>query len=234
MPPSEAARVGPPSDAAAGAQEFALISRPCSSFAITSEPLTQARNASVPSRALASDDAERRYGALPELTWEAYSWFLAKGVSPAALIYPETLRRTRVSVHCDDPFFDFVEDDGEDEEDAIIFLARDDEGFPSDLVAWTCGSRRLSTHWGAVSVLGADDIVAPRVTPEGALVVHRTPLGWLRAGREGVVVVEARRAAQLLRDFGPLAGEDEAHGCELRELFRRQEPRIYVPERRLA
>jgi hypothetical protein len=64
--------------------------------------------------------------------------------------------------------------------------------------------------------------------------VHRTPLGWLRAGREGVVVVEARRAAQLLRDFGPLAGEDEAHGRELRELFRRQEPRIYVPERRLA
>ena len=58
--------------------------------------------------------------------------------------------------------FDFVEDDGEDEEDAIIFLARDDEGVPSDLVARTCGSRRLSTHWGAVSVLGGDDIVAPR------------------------------------------------------------------------
>jgi hypothetical protein len=234
MPPSEAARAGPRSDAAAGAQEFALISRPCSSFAIASEPLTQTRNASVPSRALASDDSERRYGALPELTWEAYSWFLAKGISPAALIHPETLRRTRVSVHKDDPFFDFVDNDGEDGEDALIFLARDDEGFPSDLIAWTCGSRRLSAHWGAVSVLGADDIFAPRLTPERALLVHRTPLGWLRAGREGVVIVEAHFASQFLRDFGPLAGEDEAHGRELRQLFRRQEPRIYVPERRAA
>ncbi len=72
--------------------------------------------------------------------------------------------------------FDFVEDDGEDEEDAIIFLARDDEGVPSDLVARTCGSRRLSTHWGAVSVLGGDDIVAPRVTPEVALVVNLVAL----------------------------------------------------------
>ena len=79
---------------------------------------------------------------------------------------------------------------------------------------------------------GADDILAPLLNRERALPVHRTPLGWLKAGREGVVMVETHRAVQLLRDFGPLAAEDEAHGRRLRELFRKQEPRIYVPERR--
>jgi hypothetical protein len=176
MVSSEAARASARGDAG-GSQEFAGIEGQYSSFANTIGFSTQASSAAVPSRALASHDAEKRYSALPELTWEAFSWFLAKGVPSAALIYPETLRLARVSVHSDDPFFDFAEDDGEDGEDAIIFLARDDTGFPSDLIAWTCGSRRLAAHWGALCVLGADDILAPRLTPEGVLLVHRTPLG---------------------------------------------------------
>jgi hypothetical protein len=232
--PSEALRATPRSDAADGPRKLARIGRQRGSVATTSESLIQARRAAVPSRAIASDDASRHYAILPELTWEAFSWFLGKRVPSASLIYPETPRRARVSVHGGEPFFDFAENDGEDGEDAIIFLARDDEGSPSDLIAWTRLSRRLAAHWGAVSVLGADDVIAPRLTPEGALLVHRTPLGWLRAERQGVVVVEARGAASLLSDFGPLAGEDEAHGRELRQLFRRTEPKIYVPERRAA
>jgi hypothetical protein len=234
MQSSEASRASPRSDAVASPRKLARIGRQCGSVATTSEALVQARSTAVPSRALASDDAERRYRSLPELTWNAFSWFLAKGVSPEALVYPETLRRMRVLVHGDAPFFDFAEDDGEGGETAIIFLARDDEGFASDLIAWACRSNQLAAHWGALSVLGADDVLAPRLTPEGALLVHRTPLGWLRAGRQGVVVVGARGAASLLRDFGPLTGEDEAHGRELRQFFRQTEPKIYVPDRSAA
>jgi hypothetical protein len=230
----EASRASPRSDAAASPQNIARIGRQCGSFATTSEALVQARSPAVLSRARASDDVERRCRSLPELTWQTFSWFLAKGAPSAALVYPEMTRRSRVSYHRESPFFDFVEDDGEDEENAIVFLAREGGGRAGDLIAWTPRSGRLAAHWGPVSVLGTDDILTPRLTCEGALLVHRTPLGWLRAGRQGVVVVEARGAALVLRDFGPLAGEDEAHGRELRQLFRQTEPKIYVPDRRAA
>jgi hypothetical protein len=61
-------------------------------------------------------------------------------------------------------------------------------------------------------------------------------MNWLKAGREGVVIIEANRAILELRDFGPLAVEDEAHSHELRALFRKREPEIFVPnaERRAA
>jgi hypothetical protein len=192
------------------------------------------RRLKVVSSRAAAEDAIARFEALPELTWKTFSWLLGKGVPSAALIFPETLRRARVMFHHDQPFFDFAEDHGEDGEDAIVILARDDEGFPCDLAAWGCRSRRLAARWGAASLLGAEDILAPRLTPEAALPVHRTPLGWLASGRAGVVIIEARRAAIVLRDFGPLAGEDEEHGHSLRSLFRHNEPHIYVPERSAA
>ena len=171
---------------------------------------------------------------LSEITWEIFAWFLRQGVPSPALLYPELPRRARVVFHEDQPFFDLAEDVGEDGVDALIFLARDDLGDCCDLVAWNSSRRKIASWFGAAALLGADDILAPRLTPEGALPIYRTPLEWLRAGREGVVIVEACRAALELRDFGPLAAEDQIHGLELQRLFRRTEPEIYVPERRAA
>ena len=128
------------------------------------------------------------------------------------------------------PFFDFADDVGGERVDALIFLPRNDLGNPCDLTAWTSTRLKLASWFGAAALLGADDILAPRLTIEGALQVHRTPLGWLRAGRDGVVIIDPRRATVELRDFGPLADEDQAHGLELQQLLRRMEPKIYVPE----
>ncbi len=182
----------------------------------------------------AAEDALSRFAGLPEITWTTFEWFLSNGVPATALVYPELPRRARVSFHRDQPFFDFADDVGEEGEDAVIFLCRNIDGDEADLVAWGCGSRQLAAHWGAVDVLGAEGILAPRLTLEAALPVHRTPLDWLKAERQGVVIIGAMRAAVALRDFGPLAAEDEAHGRELEEIFRQTAPVIYVPERRLA
>jgi hypothetical protein len=188
------------------------------------------------SRKTAAEDAEVRFEAVQDIRWPTFEWFLRQGVPSPALVYPEMPRRARVILYDDRPVFDFADDVGDDDAgvDAMIFLARDDLGGPCDLVAWTFGRRKLASWYSAAALLGAEDIRVPRLTPEGALPVHRTPLGWLKAEREGVVIIEERRGALELRDFGPLAAEDEAHGLELQMLFRNREPQIYVPERRAA
>ena len=90
-------------------------------------------------------------------------------------------------------------------------------------------NRSTSSHWrqgfvgswlGRVGLLGEEQLDGPRL---GApLQVHPDPLAWLRAGRDGVVIVDPVRAAPMLRDAGPLEvasfGERRSllppHACE--------------------
>jgi hypothetical protein len=186
---------------------------------------------SFPSRAWAADEAEGLFDSLPYPSLEVLSCLRGRGVSADALCEPELPRMARVRFN--GSFFDFVEA-GDGGGEALVFLARDDIGKPADLVAWSHRHKGLAPHFGAVGVLGANDILAPRLTAEAALAVHRTPFEWLLAERCGVVILDPDRAAIELRDFGPFAAQDEQHGLMLRALFRTREPRIYVPERRAA
>ena len=84
----------------------------------------------------------------------------------------------------------------------FIFLARDDEGDPYDLVAWSPQANRIGAWYGAAPLLGADMLYAPRLDPEGAFQVFEEPLAWLLEERAGVVIVDPRA---LLRSFAPLS-----------------------------
>ena len=159
-------------------------------------------SAPVISRTLAGLDAEARFRELPDVQWPAIDWLLRNGVPSPAIVCPDLPRRAQAVFHPDLPLFDLAEDVGEEGVEALAFLARDDLGDPSDIVAWSCRYGRLAAYFGACSVLGEDEILAPRLTPEAALSIHRTPLEWLRSGREGVVVLSAERAAIALRDVG--------------------------------
>jgi hypothetical protein len=183
-----------------------------------------------------TDDVEARFDQLPEIPWITFQWLMKRGVPPQALMHPELPKRARVVFLEGLPYFDLAEDVGEDGVDALIFFARNDLGEPCDMVAWALSPKRLASWYGVVAVLGADDILAPRMTSRGVLMIHRTPLNWLRAERSGVVIIEPNKAVLELRDLGPLAAEDEAHGHELRALFRKREPEFFVPnvERRTA
>lgn len=186
------------------------------------------------SRSSAAADAVTRFEHLPELKWPTFEWLVRQGVPISALVHPETLRRARVVFHADTPLFDFAEDVGEDGVTALIFLARDETDGVADLVAWTVSPSRLARHWGAVSMLGSECVLAPRFTEKDALPVFREPLAWLRAGRFGVVPIAPRQAVLEIRDFGPFAAEDEAYGQELREVIKSGSPKIYIPQRRAA
>ncbi len=188
----------------------------------------------LPSRAWTGSEVLAQFKSLPDIDWSIYSWLLRQGVPSSALVHPETPRRASVVFHTDQPLFDFAEDTGDDKCEALVVLARDDMGEPADLVAWSCRLQKLAGLFGSMSMLGADDVLAPRLNAELALPIHRTALEWLQAGREGVVFLAPERAVIELRDFGPFVVEDVEHGRELRHLFRSREPQIFLPKMRAA
>ncbi len=183
-------------------------------------------NAFFPRSSIA-EDVEERFVDLPDMRWETFAWFLAKGVPSPALVHPELPKIARVTFS--GGHFDFGDDDGNDGVDAMILLARNAMGEAADLVAWTLSPRRCAAHWGVVSLLGEESIYAVRLDPSGALPVHRTAFGWLKAERSGVVILEPKRAALALFSSGPFATEDNDHARELRGLFGRYVPRVIVP-----
>ena len=117
---------------------------------------------------------------------------------------------------------------------AMIFIVRNHIGDAIDLAAW--GPPRPLALWIARgSMLGSENLFGFRMR-EG-LEIHPTPLEWLRAGCQGVVIIEPQKSADLLRRAGPLQASSIAQGRTLRKLLDVKPPRILVPasaERRAA
>jgi hypothetical protein len=77
------------------------------------------------------------------------------------------------------------------------------------------------------ALLGEENLFAPRMT-EG-LLVHPSPMEWLRAGCNGVVVLDNAKAAPLLRRAEPLQASSMTHGRHLAQIMKVNPPRILVP-----
>ena len=123
--------------------------------------------------------------------------------------------------------FEFLEDGVR----AVIILARDEDGEPIDLVAWLPNEGWFAPWLGTVPLLGMQELAAPRLnTP---LPVYLEPGGWLRGGREGVTILDRKRAWLPLEGV-TIAAASVEHGVELRRILDRPKPRIVVssaPER---
>jgi hypothetical protein len=172
---------------------------------------------------------------LPALQWREFRRFLNRGVPSAALVFPEFPARARVVFFTDRPVFDFVEDlddegDQESAAAAFIFLARNELGEPCDLIAWQPVFARVAAWYGRASLLGLESLWAPRIAFDGALAIFETPLEWLTAGRQGVIIVNPERAAPLLREAEHLRAPNEKYGLYLRSLVTARPPRIVVPK----
>jgi hypothetical protein len=101
-----------------------------------------------------------------------------------------------------------------------------------DLCAWPVGSPdRFATCFGAAALLGADRVTNPATYYAGQhLQIYRTPLGWLRAGCAGAVILDpiaARFALSHAR--GPIAGEDLEHAKAIQKLTRFPAARVLAP-----
>jgi len=165
---------------------------------------------------------------LSRLEQRHMDWLKGEGVPISAMIEPDPILHARIAMQAG--FFDQVlpEEAGAD---AFVFLARDRDDQPADLVAWRPRAGAIARWCGRAALLGEDAVYGPRLAAEGALPIFSSPLGWLKAGRHGVVILDHHRAASFLEGLGPYQAEDEAHRAELRRLLTKPAPRILVPRR---
>ena len=102
----------------------------------------------------------------------------------------------------------------------------------ADLIAWCPKSGRIGTRLGHSLALGEDQIGFDGLGTTGLPIpVHRTPLGWLRVDRRGLVIADWDMAAYDLRGL-ILEAEDDAHRRDLARRLTPTPPRIVVPSHR--
>jgi hypothetical protein len=119
-------------------------------------------------------------------------WLLRQGISDAAL-WPISGATVRLdgSTFALDP----------DGERALIFRA-EDCGEVIDLIAWQPRTDKLASWRGIAFCLGDVDDIFNSATyfAGGALRVHETPLQWLRAERDGIMILRPDLAHAYLAD----------------------------------
>jgi hypothetical protein len=163
---------------------------------------------------------------------KAIDWFTGNGVSGPALA---TTMWGHLDFVCIDDVvwlprktFEFSRHKkAEETASACTFVVRDQFVEPLDIVAWQATTGRTATWLGRASLMGEDQLFAPRLA-EG-LQVHETPLEWFRERRAGVVVIDKARAAPKLREAAPLLAASFEHGKKIQEMLRVPPPRILVP-----
>lgn len=108
---------------------------------------------------------------------------------------------------------------------AFVMPAFDADGVMIDLVAWHPPSNRLGSSERAAGWLAGG-----YHSEDEPLVVHPNPLAWLRANRQGVVIVHEDLARPALLAQRTLQAADIAHGEALQAMLSKvRMPRIVVP-----
>jgi hypothetical protein len=105
---------------------------------------------------------------------------------------------------------------------AVFEVIDGSDGAPIDICAFSLPNpAKFGTALGVVSVLGEPNILNPASWVFGQfLQVRRHPLGWLKGGCRGVVILDHRSAPmRLAQALGPLLAEDEAHARDLKALL---------------
>jgi hypothetical protein len=161
------------------------------------------------------------------------AWVLARGISPSAIEtdpYCASGPLRFASVVFGERYFDFAVEGDPSALPAFIVIARDQFGVTDDLVAFD-GRGRLAPGLGRARLLGEQMILAPRLGEP--LRVFEDVWAWLRANRDGVVILDWRVAARRLEEVS-LCVDSVEFGQILRERLARPAPPIFVKIREAA
>jgi hypothetical protein len=142
--------------------------------------------------------------------------FAEFGISALTLGTPWPVLADRV-VFTGGDYFLFADDIGAKGEPAFTFVVISNAGF-IDIVAWHPQTSRLAVWFGHGFALGEGQIHHPYPLVPG-LPVFRSPIGWLRGGRRGIVMVRTDLADVALASVPVLIAEDEQHQRDLQKLF---------------
>ncbi len=151
-------------------------------------------------------------------------WLIEQGISDAAMTSPWPPKEARVTFG-DSHTFDF-DDSGEP---ALIFRATD-HGETIDLVAWQARSGRLASWRGVAFAIGdLDDVFNPATYFGGdSLLVHETPLQWLQAEREGIVILRQDLAHAFLADRQRIVCSNAAHARQIERWLEPPKPKVEI------
>jgi hypothetical protein len=155
------------------------------------------------------------------------AWLLAEGISASAMEadpYRASGPLRFASVAFGEQYFDFAVGTDAMAVPAFIVIARNEFGVTDDMVAFD-GQGRLATGLGRARLLGEQMILAPRLGEP--LRVFEDVWAWLRADRDGVVILDWRVAARRLEDVS-LCVDSVEFGQILRERLARPAPPIFV------
>lgn len=147
-------------------------------------------------------------------------WLLDQGVSNKAL-WPISGATVRFNVATFE-----LDHDGER---ALVFRA-EDRGEVIDLIAWQPRTGTLASWRGQAFCLGdMDDIFNPATYFAGdALRVHATPLDWLLADRDGIVIVQPDLAPACLANCQRIRCSSKAHARQVENWLKPRKPTVEI------
>jgi hypothetical protein len=168
------------------------------------------------------------FAAQPPLTTAEENWFQREGVPLKNLHAPTPARTGRVVFAGCGFEIEPYHSRSPEAEPAYLFLVTDHQGQAQDIAVWVPDTGRLATWRQQAWALGQDSIYRPRLTDHQCLRVWRSPWGWLRVGREGLVPIRPSALPFQLDCAGSLVVADTAYGKELRSMLTTATPRILV------
>jgi hypothetical protein len=147
-------------------------------------------------------------------------WLLDQGVSDKALwpISGATVRFEGTTFDLD-----------HERERALTFRA-EDRSEVIDLIAWQTRTGALASWRGQAFCLGdADDILNPATYFAGdALRIHATPLDWLLADRDGIVIVQPHMARTYLAGRQRIRCSSKAHARQVEKWLQPLKPTVEI------
>jgi len=152
--------------------------------------------------------------------------FAALGISGLGLANPDMVLKAGIIL--DDGGNTFVFEHHTDTDggrDAFILPVGDASGIV-DLIAFDSEIGLLATWLGRAFTINEASIWAPNLDGD-PLAVWRDPVGWLKANREGIVLLKPQQAYSYLDHLPGVIAEDVQHGEELERLL--WTPRRKVP-----
>lgn len=153
-------------------------------------------------------------------TDEELLWLLDQGLNDNAL-WPIS----GATVRFEGGTFD-LDSDGE----RTLTFRAEDCGEVIDLIAWQPRTGQLASWRGQAFCLGdVDDVFNPATYFAGdALHVHKTPLQWLQAERNGIVILRPALAHVYLANRQRVVCSDAAHARQVERWLQPRKPTVEI------
>jgi hypothetical protein len=149
-------------------------------------------------------------------------WLRGQGVSRAAILYPWPIGATNVTFNGKG-----FELDAHGER-VLTFLV-EDWGGAIDIAAFQPRTGKLATWLGAGFAIGQDAIFNPATYfADGALLVHETPVQWLLADRDGIVIAQPDLAHAYLANLQRVVCSDTAHARQVERWLQSPRPTVEI------